>query len=168
MNRAFIRIFRHWIAFASVSALLVVLGAAATSLVAASGHHSVAQLAYWAYRPLCPQRAAHSFFIRGHKMAFEQRETAMFLAAAVSGPLYVLLQRGGWRMPGRLAVASMLPMLIDVATQVVGLRTSDGFWRSLTGGLAVICVLLWAYPQIDTDLRRYAVPPPRTTHGPVD
>jgi len=151
LNRGFSVVFRHWIAVASVWALVTVGGALLTPWLASRGFGTAAQLLYWAYRPLCPQRPDHSFFIAGHKMAFEQRETAMFVAGAVAGPVYVLLRRACIRVPGRLAIAAVVPMFVDVATQVVGLRESDGFWRFLTGALAALAAAAWVYPKLDAD-----------------
>lgn len=148
INRVVAYLTPHWIAAVSAVALMVVAGAAATPWLAARGHGLAAQLLYWLYRPLCPQRPSHSFFIAGHKMAFEQRETAMFLAAAAAGPLYVLLRRARLRLPGWVVIVALIPMAIDVGTQMVGLRDSDGLWRALTGALAVLPLMLWLYPKL--------------------
>lgn len=150
INRAVLTLAPHWIAVASTVAFLVVAGAAGTPWLAAHGHGFAAQLLYWLYRPLCPQRPSHSFFIAGRKMAFEQRETAMFLAVAVAGPLTFLLRRIGLRVPGWAVIVALTPMLFDVGTQMVGWRASDGFWRALTGALAVVPLVCWLYPRLAT------------------
>ncbi|MDQ3549620.1 MAG: DUF2085 domain-containing protein [Chloroflexota bacterium] len=137
---------------ASIWALVTVGGAVLTPWLASQGFGTTAQLLYWAYRPLCPQRPDHSFFVAGHKMAFEQRETAMFIAGAVAGPVYVVLQRTRIHVPGWLTIVAVVPLFADVVTQSVDLRESDGFWRSLTGALAVLVVAIWLYPKLDTDL----------------
>ena len=150
INRAVLSLAPHWIAVVSTVALLVVGGAAGTPWLAAHGHGLAAQLLYWLYRPLCPQRPSHSFFIAGRKMAFEQRETAMFLAVAAAGPLSLLLDRVGLRVPGWAVSVALTPMAFDVGTQMVGLRASDGFWRALTGALAVVPLVCWVYPRLTT------------------
>lgn len=157
LNRWFAVLFRHWVAVASIWALLTVGGAALTPWLADQGYESIAQILYWAYRPLCPQRPDHSFFIAGHKMAFEQRETAMFIAGAVAGPVYVALKRTRVRVPGWVVFIAASPMVLDIATQAASFRESDGFWRSLTGALTVISFALWAYPKLDTDFARSQV-----------
>ena len=154
VNRLFAWLFRHWVALVSLWALATVGGAVLTPWLAARGFGDIAQALYWAYRPLCPQRPGHSFFINGYKMAFEQRETAIFLAAAAAGPLYALLRLDRWHAPGRLAIVSLIPMLVDVATQTAGLRAGDPAWRVATGVVAVFGVAAWAYPRFDADLRR--------------
>jgi uncharacterized membrane protein len=88
-------------------------------------------------------------------MGFEHRETAMFLAAAVAGPSYVLLKRLGFKkLNGKLVLLLLVPIFYDVFSQVVGLRDSSGFWRSLTGALAVFAIAGWLYPLIDGDFQR--------------
>ena len=154
LNRGFSILFRHWVAVASGWALMTLSGAVLTPWLASLGYETTAQLLYWAYRPLCPQRPDHSFFVAGHKMAVEQRPTAVFFAGALAGPVYVMMKRTRVRVPGWLVLVAFVPMFIDVATQIVGLRASDGFWRSLTGALAVLIVALWAYPKLDVALAR--------------
>lgn len=154
LNRGFSILFRHWIAAASIWALVTVAGAVLTPWLASLGFETAAQILYWAYRPLCPQRPDHSFFIAGHKMAFEQRETAMFIAGALASPLYMLVKRTSARVPGWLVIAATVPMLADVASQSVALHEGDWFVRSVTGALAVLFFALWAYPKLDADLTR--------------
>ena len=144
---------RNWIWVASGWAALVVTGAVLTPVLAASGFDTLSWMLYKAYRLLCPQREAHSWFISGHKMGFEQRDMAMFAAGALGGPLYVLLRRFNLRISWKAMVLAQLPMLIDVGTQIIGLRDSDGFWRSWTGALGVLAFIAWMYPRIDADFR---------------
>lgn len=154
INRVASRLFQHWVAAASIFALVVVAGALAAPWLRSNGHGDFATIVYWAYRPLCPQRPDHSYFLAGHKMAFEQRETAMFLAGALAGPLWLVLRPLRARVRGWAALLALVPLLIDVASQSLGLRSSDALWRSVTGGLAVVAVVLWSYPKLDDDLRR--------------
>jgi len=144
---------RNWIWVASGWAALVVAGAVLTPVLAANGFDTLSWMFYRAYRLLCPQREAHSWFISGHKMGFEQRDTAMFVAGAIGGPLYVLLRRFTWKVSWKMMVLAQVPMLIDVFTQIIGLRDSDGFWRSWTGALGVFAFIAWMYPKLDADFR---------------
>ena len=146
---------RHWVAASSVFALAVVAGAVAIPLLAAGGFDTLAWAGYKVYRLICPQKPDHSWFIAGEKMGFEHRETAMFLAAAVAGPGYLLLKRLGFKqLNGKLVLLLIVPILYDVLSQVVGLRDSTGFWRSVTGALAVFAIAGWLYPLIDADFQK--------------
>lgn len=151
MNRFAEWFLGHWVWVASAWAALVVLGAVVTPVLAANGFDTVSWLLYKAYRLLCPQQPSHSWFISGYKMGFEQRDTAMFVAGAIGGPLYLLLRRFEWRVPWKAVLLAQVPMLIDVGTQVVGLRDSDGFWRSWTGALGMLAFIAWMYPKLDDD-----------------
>jgi hypothetical protein len=78
----------------------------------------------------------------------------MFAAAALAGPLYVLVRQFGFRgLPSKLVLLLQVPILVDVFSQVFGLRDSDGFWRSLTGTLSVWAIAGWLYPKLDADFR---------------
>jgi uncharacterized membrane protein len=154
INRYVEWVLRHWVAVASVWAALVVVGAVVTPLLAANGYDTASWLLYTVYRVICPQRPSHSWFIEGYKMGFEQRDTAMFVAGALAGPLYILAKRLGFRqLSGKAALLLTVPMLYDVFSQMIGLRDSDGFWRSVTGSLAVFGMAGWLYPRIDSDFR---------------
>ncbi len=145
---------RHWIAAASIFAGLVVFGAVIIPILAANGFSDAAWLGYKLYRPLCPQRPSHSWFIQGYKMGFEQRDTAMFAAAALAGPLWLIARHFGFKsISGKLVLVLIIPILIDVFSQVFGLRDSNGFWRAVTGSLAVFAIAAWLYPRIDTDFQ---------------
>ena len=139
----------------SILSLAVVGGAVAIPLLAAGGFDTLAWLGYKMYRLICPQQPSHSYFIAGEKMGFEHRETAMFLAAAVAGPAYVLLKRWGFeKLNGKLVLLLIVPILYDVLSQVVGLRDSTVFWRSVTGALSVFAIAGWLYPLMDADFQK--------------
>ncbi len=146
---------RHWVLVSSILSLAVVGGAVAIPLLAAGGYDTLAWVGYKVYRLICPQQPSHSYFIAGEKMGFEHRETAMFLAAAIAGPLYVGLKQLGFkRLNGKLVLVLIIPILYDVFSQIVGIRDSNGFWRSVTGGLAVFAIAGWLYPLVDADFQK--------------
>lgn len=154
INRGVEWVLTHWILLASTWAALIVAGAVLTPVLAANGYDAAAWVMYKLYRVLCPQRPSHSWFIQGHKMGFEQRDTAMFLAGALAGPLYVIARRFGFRgLPGKLVLLLQIPILVDVFSQVLGLRDSDGLWRTLTGTISVWAIAGWLYPKLDADFR---------------
>lgn len=140
---------RHWLLMFNLLNGLVIAGAVLAPLLRAAGWTPLATLLYLAYRPLCPQRPDHSFFIAGYKMAFEQRETAIYLGLLLGGMLFAPL-RGRLRpLNWRLLALLNLPMLIDVLSQTVGLRESTWHWRMLTGLLGSLAAAWWAYPHLE-------------------
>jgi len=108
---------------------------------------------YSAYSWICPQRPSHTFFIRGHAMAFEQRDIAMHLGFAAAGILYLFWSRIRRPLPTWLAVALVAPMLIDVTISTMGVLPSTWFSRLWTGSLAAIAIIWWSYPRFDGYLR---------------
>lgn len=143
---------RHWLAGVNVLNGLTLAGAALTPLLAARGWTPLATLLYLAYRPLCPQRPDHSYFIAGHKMAFEQRETAIYLGLTLGGLLFALVRRRVRPLDRRALALAALPLLVDVLSQTVGLRESDWRWRTATGILFALALVWWAFPYLERDL----------------
>jgi uncharacterized membrane protein len=152
-------ILRHWLLAVNLANGLTLGGAILTPLIQARGWTIPATLLYLAYRPLCPQRPDHSYFIAGHKMAFEQRETAIYVGLTLGGLLFALFRRRlrspGWRV---LAVASV-PLLVDVFSQTVGLRESDWWWRTVTSLPFALAVVWWAYPHLEREFHGAPEPP---------
>jgi uncharacterized membrane protein len=109
---------------------------------------------YTAYSYICPQRPSHTFFIRGHPMAFEQRDVSVHLGLAAAGLLYLVWSRIRQPLATWVAIAMIMPMLIDVAISTVGILPSTWFSRLWTGGLAGIAVVWWSYPRFDRYLRK--------------
>ncbi len=65
------------------------------------------------------------------------------------------MKRLGFRkLNGKLVLILIIPILYDVFSQVVGLRDSNGFWRSVTGALAVFAIAGWFYPLLDADFEK--------------
>jgi len=149
---------RHWLATVNVVNGLTVGGAALTPLLEARGWTPLATVLYLLYRPLCPQRPEHSYFIAGYKMAFEQRETAIYLGLLLGGLLFAPVRRWLRPLSWRGLALAALPLLIDVLSQTAGLRGSDWRWRTATGIVFALALVWWAYPYLERDL---TAPAPR-------
>lgn len=141
----------RWLAIANLINAVTVAGAVLTPLVRAAGWTPLATLLYLAYRPLCPQRPGHSFFIAGYKMAFEQRETAIYLGLTLSGLLFAPLRHRLRPLNWRFLLLASLPMLVDVLSQTVGLRDSDWRWRAATSVPFSLAAVWWAYPYLQRE-----------------
>lgn len=163
------RLLRRWLLVLNLANGLTLAGAVVTPLLRAAGWTPPATLLYWAYRPLCPQRPDHSFFIAGYKMAFEQRETAIYLGLLLGGLLFAPLRRVLRPLAFRLLALASLPLLVDVLSQTVGLRDSDWRWRTATGIGCALAAVWWAYPRLERELPSARTGPPpvtRTVHNP--
>ncbi len=147
--RAFLR---HWLLCTNLLNGMTLAGAVITPLVRAHGWTPLATLLYLAYRPLCPQRPDHSYFIAGYKMAFEQRETAIYLGLLGGGLLFGVVRGRLRSLRWRALVVASLPLLIDVLSQTVGLRGSDWRWRTATGIVFALAFVWWSYPLLERGL----------------
>ena len=143
----------HWLAATNLLIGVVLLGAFATPLLAATGAADAAQQLHTWYLVLCPQRPEHSYFVLGQKTALEHREIAIFTAQLAAGLLYALPT---WRARSQLGFWSLvvlsLPMAVDVLSQMLGWRDSDWFARSWTGALFGVGSVFWIYPYVDEAL----------------
>jgi uncharacterized membrane protein len=115
------------------------------------GHAVLARGIYAAYRLVCHQRPERSFHLYGHKMAFCERDLAIYGTATLLLLGYALA-RLRWQpraLPTRWLVALSLPMAVDGGTQLIGLRESTWELRVVTGALFSIGVALFALPHLD-------------------
>lgn len=156
-------ILRHWLLAVNALNGLTLAGAALTPLLAAYGWTPLATLLYLLYRPLCPQRPDHSYFVAGHKMAFEQRETAIYLGLTLGGLFFALVRRHLRPLPWRGLALAALPLLVDVLSQTVGLRDSDWRWRTATGIVSALAFIWWSFPLLEREFAAPAVLRARTT-----
>lgn len=139
----------HWLLAANAAFAVTISGAALAPLLQAVGWTPLATLVYLAYRPFCPQRPAHSFFLFGAKLALEQRMLAIAAGMLLGGLLFVPLRARLRPLSWPALLALNLPMLIDVLSQTAGLRGSDWPWRVSTGLLGSLAAVWWAYPYLE-------------------
>lgn len=85
----------------------------------------------------------------GYKVAICERDVAIYGSVLLAGLLFGLVRR---RLPAlklRWYLLFLIPMAIDGGTQLLGLRESNWWLRSLTGALFGIASVWLAYPYID-------------------
>ena len=171
----------RWLAVANlVVAVFVGLPLLAPVLLA-SGLVGPANMIYAAYRLVCHQWAFRSYFLfgaqptypfgdlaqlvgegraygflgspeLGYKVAFCQRDVAIYLTVLLAGLAYGLL-RGRARPLGLAAYALLiLPMAVDGFTQLFGWRESTVELRTLTGVLFGLASVWLVYPRVDAAL----------------
>ncbi|MBV7338736.1 DUF2085 domain-containing protein [Chloroflexi bacterium TSY] len=85
----------------------------------------------------------------GYKVAICQRDVAIYGSVLIAGILYGRWGRGirplSWILFGLL----LIPIAIDGTTQLVGLRESNWWLRTLTGSLFGIACVWLAYPHVE-------------------
>ena len=146
-----------------------------------AGWETPAKVIYFVYRPACHQRPERSYFIGGPKavysvdelaaagldlqplardigneavgwkMAFCERDTAIYGAIFATGLLYGALRR--WRrgrlMRFRYYLIFLIPMGIDGVLQLFGIHESSWVLRTITGAFFGVGSVLFAYPYLD-------------------
>lgn len=179
VSRAFRFVARHWLAIANAVMALFVGPAFLAPWLMLHGYTGPGRLLYLAYQPFCHQYPERSFFLGGerpwytygelaqrlgsdvparyignpelgYKVAFCERDTAIYAGMLLAGLAFALLRHRMKRLPWRtialLVLASTAPMAIDGLVQLVGILESDWLRRTVTGllfGSAVIWLLPW-------------------------
>ena len=189
LDRAIFRLAKHWLAVANIIwGLYVGLPLLAPVLVEA-GWTGPADVIHFVYRPMCHQKPTRSYFffgpqvvytaeeleaagvdtgpfsrdrgneLVGWKVAFCERDVAIYGAIFVTGLVYALIRRrlGAWKMPFKGYLLFLVPMGIDGVLQLFGFHESTWILRSLTGAIFGVGSVLFAYPYLEegfSDVRR--------------
>jgi uncharacterized membrane protein len=179
---------RHWLFGLNVGCALFLSGALLAPMLAVVGWQSAADALYAIYHVACHQWAFRSFFLFGQqpvysaqqlanlgvdpfsfagspslgwKMAFCERDLAIYLGLLLVGLLYARrrdLRPAGFLLYGLL----IMPMALDGFTQLFGWRESTWQLRTSTGLLFGLASAWLVLPRLDVSLgvrrvpRRYA------------
>jgi len=108
---------------------------------------------------ICHQRPDRTIFVGGHYLPVCARDTGIFVGLIVGYLLVIAFRNKKAKGPPNLpvAMAMMLPLLIDSFSQLFGLRTSTNDLRLLTGllfgsALAPLLTYSLALPPLDGSL----------------
>jgi uncharacterized membrane protein len=172
---------RRWLGTLNVVIALFILGALAAPVLAASGAVALADPIYAAYHAACHQWAFRSFFFfgpqavytadrleqlkvdpytfvgsaaTGWKMAFCERDVAIYVSLLTFGLLYAVRwrSRGLGGMPFLLYIVAAAPLAIDGVTQLFGWRESTWELRVVTGVLFGLASGWLFYPRAEAAL----------------
>jgi uncharacterized membrane protein len=169
---------QHWLAAVNgAAAAFAALPVLAPALLAA-GWHAPALLIYGLYRTTCHQWPGRSYFLfgsqgafsldvppglamahdflgtaeLGFKMAYCERNFAIYTTVLAAGLAYAVLRRHVRPLPWPLFLAALLPLALDGFSQLGGWRESSWQLRSLTGALAGGAGVWLVYPRLDRSL----------------
>jgi uncharacterized membrane protein len=172
---------RHWLFATNLALGLFLLGAIAAPLLATAGADGLAGGLYAAYHAACHQWAFRSFFLfgpqavysadqlltlgvdpytfagsaaTGWKMAFCERDLAIYLGLLVFGLCYARRLRAMGPMPFWLYALAIAPLALDGLTQLVGARESTWQLRLVTGAVFGPASGWLLYPRLDQALGR--------------
>jgi uncharacterized membrane protein len=187
-DKTIFQLAKHWLAMANLFwGLYVGLPLLAPVLMIADWT-TPAKVIYTLYHPACHQRPTRSYFFGGPKVvytpqeleaagvdihplsrhignetvgwkvAFCERDVAIYGAIFLGGLVYGLIRRrlGTWQMRFRYFVLFLVPMGIDGMLQLFGVYESTWLLRTLTGAFFGGGAVAFAYPYVEegfTDVR---------------
>jgi uncharacterized membrane protein len=185
LDKAIYRLARHWLLGVNLAVLLYVGLPVLAPVLMNVGLTAPAKAIYFVYRPACHQRPERSYFLGGsrvlysaeeleaagvdpisrdigneqigYKVAFCERDVAIYGSIAVTGMLFGLVRRRLRPLPILVYVLFCLPMFVDGGLQLVGAYESNWALRSITGGLFGFGSVWFAYPYMEeafADMRR--------------
>lgn len=85
----------------------------------------------------------------GYKVAICQRDVATWGAILLTGLLFGLTRRRWRPLALRWYVLFLVPLAVDGATQLLGLRESNWMLRTISGGLFGVATVWLAYPYVE-------------------
>jgi uncharacterized membrane protein len=180
-DKAIFQLAKHWLALANLFWALYVGLPVLAPVMMNAGLTTPANIIYTLYRPACHQRPTRSYFIGGPdatyspeelaaagldvgpfsrdignetlgwKVAFCERDVAIYGSILVAGLVYGLIRRrlGKWRMRFRYFLIFLVPMGIDGTLQLFGFYESTWIMRTITGVFFGVGAVVFAYPYAE-------------------
>lgn len=102
---------------------------------------------------LFQKRAYRGNEISGYKIAFCQRDVAIYGSLLGAGLIFGLVRRRLRPPSFSVYILFLVPMAVDGFTQLFGLRESSWWLRTLTGGLFGGASVWLAYPYLEAAMR---------------
>ncbi|MFQ6001116.1 MAG: DUF2085 domain-containing protein [Anaerolineae bacterium] len=149
LNRLILGIANHWLLLLNSAVGLYIGLPVLAPLLMAQGQTRFPNAIYFAYRFVCHQMPSRSFFIAGHQMALCQRDVAIYASILLAGVAYSLVRGRVRPLPIWAFILLITPMAIDGGTQILGLRLSNWWLRTVTGGLFGLACVLLAFPYLE-------------------
>jgi uncharacterized membrane protein len=179
-DKAIFRLAKHWLLLANLFWGLYVGLPLLAPILMNAGYETPAKIIYTMYRPACHQRPDRSYFIGGPKVvyspqeleaagvktglfsrdignetvgwkvAFCERDVAIYASIFLTGLAYALVRRrlGRWLMPFRYYLIFLVPMGLDGTLQLFGLYESNWWLRGITGVIFGVGSVIFAYPYL--------------------
>jgi uncharacterized membrane protein len=172
---------QHWLALVNLAAALFAGLPLAAPLLMAAGWHAPALLIYTLYHAACHQWPGRSYFLFGpqvvysmdelnraglgmarefvgdaavgFKVAYCERDLAIYTTVLLTGLLYALVRTRARPLPWRVFLLALAPMALDGFPQLFGWHESTWLLRTLTGVLAGFAGVWLLYPRIERAVR---------------
>ncbi len=186
LDKLIYAIAKHWLLIANLTFVVYVGLPLLAPALMAHGYEWWGRLIYTIYAPFCHQLPQRSYFFYGprfyyslpellalldgnvpsrfignpelgYKVAFCQRDVAMYAATALAGMAFGLVREGLRPLWGRSfvqwAILFALPLAVDGGGQLFGLWESTWITRTITGAIAGAGVVWLVYPHIEAGMR---------------
>lgn len=150
VDRAIYHVARHWIWLLNTVGTVFVLLPFLAPVLMAEGHATLAGMIYRPFHLICHQLPYRSFHILGYKMAYCERDFAIYTGLLVLGLLYGASKRRIRPATVREVVFLSLPIAVDGFTQLFGWRESTWELRVVTGSIFAVAVAWLVYPRLET------------------
>lgn len=85
----------------------------------------------------------------GYKMAYCQRDTAMYTSMLLTGMIFGLVRRRLRPLPFALYLIFLSPWAVDGLAQLLGFYESTWQLRTITGSLFGLATVWFAYPRLE-------------------
>lgn len=143
---------RHWLfIFNAVLGVYAGLPFLAPFL-ASIGHEVPAAAIYLIYQFVCHQAPERSFFLWDHKMAYCQRDAAIYTSILAAGVGFALVRRRLRPLDWRLYLLLIAPLAVDGTLQLAALYESTWEMRTFTGILFGVATVWLLYPHIEAGM----------------
>lgn len=96
----------------------------------------IASVLYALFSQICHQMDSRSFHLAGHKLGVCFRCTAIYSSFFLTILFIPFFKKVSSRVVSSILLFSLLPMVVDVAADTLGLHTSSTVSRLLTGSIA--------------------------------
>jgi len=153
IDRAIYHVARHWIWLLNVVGVIFVALPVLAPILMAEGHRTMANMIYRPFHLICHQLPRRSFHIMGYKMAYCERDFAIYTGLLILGLVYGASSRK--IRPATLKELGLfcIPIAVDGFTQLFGWRESTWELRVITGSIFAVGVAWLAFPRLEYGFR---------------
>jgi len=153
LDRFILWISKHWLFLANLTFGIYAGLPVLAPLLMSWGQVKLANLIYFVYQYVCHQMPSRSFFIGRFQVGICQRDLALYGGACVAGLLFSLVRDRFRPLPISVWIILIAPLVLDGATQVLGLRLSTWQLRTVSGLLASAATVWLVYPYLEEGFR---------------
>lgn len=152
IDKGILHFSRHWLAFTNFVGLVFAGLPVLAPYLMSVGWTLPADGIYLAYKLTCHQLPYRSYFVFGYKMAYCQRNFAIYASVLVAGMIFGLVRHRLKPLNWRIYLILITPMAIDGFTQLFGLRESNWELRTITGSLFGAASVWLFFPYLETGM----------------